>query len=549
MVMVQTIQNSKVAIAVALLMGTLSVTASGQTSPAPTDAGKTLDALKPTPRPLAPGKALTLPNDIRLKVDQGGRTVKISALRFTGNEGFSAQQLYAALEVPKLIAQPLDMAGLRQLTDSVTDWYRANGYPFAKAFLTAGSLKGEDLTITVVEGRYGKVEALSDQPKVVEGAGQFLAGLKPGGPILTRSLERATLLLNDLPGISATPVMKPGESVGLGDLNVVIEEDEKVTGHVSVDNSGSHYAGELRVLGGVSLNHNVVFGDQLSFLAQAPMQGNWLAAAHYSLPIGADGARLKLSKAKTEYELKDEFEGFRGSADEQSVQLSYPVLRSRQRNVTVALTRKLKNLKDRRLTELDEKKSRATPVQVSFDARDDWFTGGITYGAFTWVRGDLSKPSSTERFQRWALDVSRVQRLGSTWTMSAHVFVQNAQTNLDSSEGFSLGGASGVRAYPTGEASGDEGWLAQVEARKALGDAQLYVFYDHGRVQVDARPAQVASPMGSLERAGLGLGVRGIRGPMNYDFAVAWRTRGGAPTTTAGDDSKPRLWFSAGYAF
>ena len=35
--------------------------------------------------------------------------------------------------------------------------------------------------------------------------------------------------------------------------------------------------------------------------------------------------------------------------------------------------------------------------------------------------------------------------------------MQLANKNLDSSEKFTLGGIGGVRAYPSGEASGDEG--------------------------------------------------------------------------------------------
>jgi hypothetical protein len=45
---------------------------------------------------------------------------------------------------------------------------------------------------------------------------------------------------------------------------------------------------------------------------------------------------------------------------------------------------------------------------------------------------------------------------------------QWADTNLTSSEKFSLGGNDAVRAYPTGEAPGDRGWLATAELRYAF---------------------------------------------------------------------------------
>jgi len=39
---------------------------------------------------------------------------------------------------------------------------------------------------------------------------------------------------------------------------------------------------------------------------------------------------------------------------------------------------------------------------------------------------------------------------------------------LDSSEKFYLGGATGVRAYPTSEGSGSDGYLAKIELKKFL---------------------------------------------------------------------------------
>src|SRR5690606_17102591 len=46
------------------------------------------------------------------------------------------------------------------------------------------------------------------------------------------------------------------------------------------------------------------------------------------------------------------------------------------------------------------------------------------------------------------------------WGLYTSFYGQTASKNLDSSEKLSLGGATGVRAYPQGESSGDEGFLA-----------------------------------------------------------------------------------------
>ena len=61
-----------------------------------------------------------------------------------------------------------------------------------------------------------------------------------------------------------------------------------------------------------------------------------------------------------------------------------------------------------------------------------------------------------------------------------------ASKNLDSAEKFYLGGASGVRAYPSSEGGGAEGQLASLELRARLPqNFALSAFYDWGHVTVN----------------------------------------------------------------
>jgi outer membrane protein assembly factor BamA len=67
---------------------------------------------------------------------------------------------------------------------------------------------------------------------------------------------------------------------------------------------------------------------------------------------------------------------------------------------------------------------------------------------------------------------------------------QAANKNLNSSERFSLGGANGVRVYPRGEVSGDQGFLVSAELHWALPGYgwQLATFFDAGRVIISKDP-------------------------------------------------------------
>jgi hemolysin activation/secretion protein len=56
--------------------------------------------------------------------------------------------------------------------------------------------------------------------------------------------------------------------------------------------------------------------------------------------------------------------------------------------------------------------------------------------------------------------------------------------NLDSSQKFYLGGPTGVRAYPSSEGSGSEGYLLNLELKKDLPfNLTGSIFYDEGYVR------------------------------------------------------------------
>ena len=141
----------------------------------------------------------------------------------------------------------------------------------------------------------------------------------------------------------------------------------------------------------------------------------------------------------------------------------------------------------------------------------------------------------------------RLQSLPAGFNLMAHLSWQQANKNLDSSEKLSLGGASGVRAYPSGEATGDEGGLAQLELRYDAGAYTPYAFMDAGRITVNAKPVVAGDNRRSL--SGGGLGLRYQRQAWSADVALAWRSLGGRSLSETNSDPKPRVWLNVEYRF
>ena len=128
---------------------------------------------------------------------------------------------------------------------------------------------------------------------------------------------------------------------------------------------------------------------------------------------------------------------------------------------------------------------------------------------------------------------------------------QLASRNLDSSERLSLGGFSGVRAYPQGEASGDVGYTARAELRWLLPlkkqdqSLQLAVYLDNGRVQ----STKNSDTHRMLSSAGLGLvWSRKDDWFLRTDYAWKLGARGENPTADTSHCSG-HFWIQGGLYF
>lgn len=555
----------------ALACALYAATCMAQAQVAP-DAGQTLQQLQPRLEPPRESLPLTLPvPPAQTSVPPGGVQIKLSAVRFAGNTVFDEATLLAALEPTggTLVGQRLDLAGLRAMVDQVSEFYRLAGYPFARAFLAPQDMAGGVLQIDVLEGRYGQVQPLADAATAkttpsdayVAQAQAFLGQLHPGQVIQSPPLERAMLILGDQPGIQVLPLIKPGQEVGTADLDVGIVRTPLVSGDVSMDNYGSRYSGYNRALANLSLNSPFMLGDQVNLRSLYSDADLWLGSVGYSLPLGGSGFRGNVSYAKTSYSLGKEFASMQanGTAQVRSLGVTYQIVRSQQTNLNLSAAYQDKQLNDRKdaLFVNESKSSSSMPLVLQFDHRDSLGMGGISYGTLGWTPGHLAldagltssdSRNTRGRFDKVNLDVVRLQSLSSRLSLYGRVNGQWAKKNLDSSESFFLGGATAVRAYPSGEASGDAGVLAQLEVRMNLNQWSPYVFYDAGALKVEAKPASGATN-NTRQLGGGGVGLRVSQGPWNADAVLAWRSQGGVATADTSSDSKPRVWVTAGYRF
>ena len=520
-----------------------------------------------TPPPVARGEA--------------GFRARIDRVRFSGAEGLLDDATLQAA-VAGALGRSLNFAQLQALAQRVSATLQAHGYLLARAYLPRQDLSNGELEIAILAGRLqrspGRVQVLGRDEALRTRMTAIADAALPDGPVRNDQLERALLLINDVPGVSARATLEKGDEPGSSRLLINTETGPAWTGGVAVDNFNNRYTGQWRTSAWTAVNrpfgHEDLLGANVSHSS-----GSDVVGVNYAFGVNPSGLRANLAASWMRYDIGGEFKplDLSGSASTVSAGLSYPMVRTRTRNAWLSVDAEHKQLVDRALGHtLRERDLDKLTAMVSGSLWDNGWGGGYTGLSAGWATGHVDLDKTTDRvadafsartrggFYKWLWRVERNQSLGGLehWGLYLSANGQFGSKNLDSSEKFLLGGPSGVRGHAVGEASGDSGWLASAELRRdfQLGqglDAQALLFVDRGHVRqhIDPWAGSVMPWTGNsygLSSAGVGLNLQGAR----WSFRSAWAHRlGGNPGHSAaglnadGLRDRQYLWLQASLRF
>jgi len=452
---------------------------------------------------------------------------------------------------------------LQAATSKITQYYRSAGYFLAHAYLPAQKLEDGVITISVLEGklaetRVGNSSRLSDE--VVR---THLSDLTPGSVLNRSVLDRSLLLLGDLPGVDRVDSrFVPGPSSGETILVTVLTPAPAWTGRLEADNFGSLFSGRYRLGASVDGNSPSGHGERLAVSVLASDANLAYGRAAIQAPLGASGMALATGFTHSQYSLADIYKSLDavGQSDALEANVRYPLVRSVPFNLYGQGSLEHRKVRDevRSTNTLTDKDASVVSLSLQADWHDN--VGGLNannQASITVTRGRLHISSASAvaidavaantagDYNKVTFSARRQQGLAEKWSVSGHLLGQWANKNLDSSEKFSLGGASGVRAYPSGEASGDKGWMGSVELRySVLPNLTASLFYDSGSISVNVKPYLATSNKRSLAASGIGLA--GNYAAFDWRITAAWRD--GEPARSEPDRS-PRVWAQAGVRF
>lgn len=496
------------------------------------------------------------------------RPVLVQVIVFTGNLVFAAPELEQSSGFNP--GTRYTLADLRKLASKVTAHYRDRGYFLAQTLLPAQDITEGMVRFTVMEGHYGQI-GLDNQSGVADGvANALLQGLQDTGAVNQEKLERHILLLNDLPGVQARSTLRPGSTPGTADLLVNLAAGSRVNGSVEADNQGNHYTGVYRLGAAMYVNELLGWGDVASVRLLSSGEGLSYGRAAYQLTAGT--ATLGLAASSLYYRVGESFASLQssGSAQTGTVFTSYPLVRARRQNLSIQWSLDYKDFDDRTgagSPSHTTKNSRRHTLGLKGDFQDGQSNAAGRY-ALSWAHGTINLQDATTRdndassaqsngdFDKLGYSFSWQQENPEKRTLYVSVTGQAASKNLDASEKFSLGGPGGVRAYPSGEASGDEGLVLTLEVRTPwpalsqylAGTAQAVAFIDVGTELPNKNPWDAGASAKRRTLSGTGVGL-------NFASTAKWTTSAycafklGDETASAAPDAAWRLWFQAAKFF
>jgi hemolysin activation/secretion protein len=546
-----------------------------QAQQTPPDAG-TLLRQQPAPPAVVPLPVPRLAPEAPISKATPGPRFLLKGFRFTGAVLVPEAELQARVSI--FLDQEVNFGVLQAIALDLTGYYLQKGY-VARVVVPQQEIQDGIVEMKIIEGVRGSLSIDKQGQRVDVGrvAGFIDQRLSEGAAFDLSSLEEAVAILNEQPGVQLRTSLKPGSREG--EVGVVVSAYDKPLrgGGVGINNHGARASGQAQAQGALTLSNPTGRFDAASLLVNAS-EGNAYARAEYSLAVGNRGLRIGANASYLDYSIVQsslKALDLHGSARTYGIAASYPLVRGRALSMNLAASHDVKKLVDQSAAgETGDREVSATTLGVigslqhQLGSRSSASSIGATlhFGdSDEHNAGALAADSAARRtngsFSKLSYAFANVSDLGGQWSTSIAFRGQFTGENLDSSERLSLGGPTAVRAYPIGEATGDEGWLINLNLRRSFGNTlATTLFYDAGRITLNNTTwanwnAGTPNLPNHYTLSGIGAGVdwRFVpAGLLSASIAVPVGRNPGRDANNHnadGHDNKARLWVSLNAQF
>ena len=415
----------------------------------------------------------------------------------------------------------------------VTQELRDLGYFMAVAYVPPQDFENKELTINVIIGRYGNVDISNTSMMTDKRLLGLAKKITPGKIIKKQAMERVLTTVNDVPGMILKADMAPGKKPGTADIYLDVKTLEKQGGYAYIDNYGSRSTGRWRLGANYHYNNVSRVGDQIEFNYLVGFKNdddmkkgmsNYML--RYNVPYKNAGTMFRAGASHMNYGVGSKLVpglDIKGEADSLEFGVTHPMHRTADHSHWIDLGFTYRDMEDEYTSAVvSNKDSRSAKVEfhgftrserdsVSYSVSTDW--GDVNYKSQYALETNIYKTDG--HFVKSNFSVFHVHQFDKRWSVQNGVYGQYAWNNLDSSEDFYVGGESGVRAFPQGEAGGNHGLLGTIEFRYRTGQPEisLAAFIDAARVWNYKDNYQLGSEYTENQRnlVGAGLGIHYLK--------------------------------------
>lgn len=522
------------------------------------DAGALQQQIERGRKPTLPPKAASVKHANPAEMTAPpGVVFTVNSFRFLGNTLLSNEQL--AQLTAHYAGKTLGYAEIQQATIAVANAYREAGW-VVRSYLPQQEISDGIVTIQIIEAIYGGAQLEGTPPSRVKQSQLYdaiSAAQAQGSPLNADKIDRALLLLDDLPGISVSGSLLKGKGNNETALALKASDEAGINGEITIDNTGASATGENRAAANLAFNSPFGLGD----LATADLiysQGSQYGRMSYAVPVSHDGWRVGANSSYLKYNLVTgnfKLLDARGTSSSLGLDAHYPLVRSRKKNLFLGvhyLKRRFNNEANHTVTAryaIDE-----FSLGLNANLFDRLGGGGanaaglvLTQGKVDLGRLDLSENTTIQgAFTKLNYNLSRQQALSENLALFASLYGQVANKNLDSAEKFYLGGAYGVRAFATSEGGGADGYLASLELRwNLVRNFTITGFFDCGRVN-NKRDNLANTTQDAYKLRGAGLAIN-WQPTTSFNVSATWAH----PISNNQNSSldKNRWWLTASLPF
>lgn len=457
-----------------------------------------------------------------------------------GNKTYTYEQLEPIFK--KALGQEISLADLQGIAAEIEKYYVEHGYILTRVIIPPQEIDASGtVKLQVIEGYISGTLINGDTKHVKKLMDAYLKPVLQSKPLQVSVLERAVLLINDIPGITTKAVLTPSFDTPGASTLVLVVNQTLFAGTGTWDDRGTRYEGPNEFSTVLQLNNIFEAPGQLEFDGKVTANVKELRSGNlqYTQNIFDNGSTLMVGYSENEVLPGSTLTPLHmdGISNTTSVVYTYPIIRTRRLNLSGnAMYTYLNSLTyfDTLLVTIDRIES--IRFGGTFNVTDslqgmNMVTGQYSQG-IQFLSGDQqpelkrSTLNGQKNYSKVTLSYTRLQALPDTWSLFFSTAGQLAFNDLLTAEQIGYGGAQYGSAYDPSEIIADSGFEGKLELRynsEIAGEffrtTQYYASYDFGALY-NKNPVLPAFAKQTGTSAAAGLRVN-IVDRVNGDFQIA----------------------------